>query len=127
MQDLDKYQAWVIAEEDDREVELTHTYRIKESVYNAVTQAIRSGYKLDRNRTTLGLSQLQPEAALRILNNLSHPMYTSSQQYIDHCIGDEWHNNSAHHLGHQQPQRHALASAAKDTTDRHCKPKQKIW
>ena len=126
MHQQDKDQEWEDAAEDDREVELTHTYRIKERVYNAVTQAIRAGYKLDRNRTTLGLSQLQPEAALRILSNLSHPMYTSSQQYIDHCIGDEWHN-SAQHLGHQQPQRQALASAAKDTIDRRCKPKQKIW
>ena len=127
MQDLDKYQAWVIAEEDDREVELTHTYRIKESVYNAVTHAIRSGYKLDRNRTTFGLSQLQPEAALRILSNLSHPMYTSSQQYVDHCIGDGWHADSAHHRGYQQPQHQALESTAQGPMDRHRKPKYKIW
>ena len=127
MQDLDKYQEWEDAAEDDREVELTHTYRIKERVYNAVTQAIRAGYKLDRNRTTLGLAQSQPEAALRILSNLSHPMYTSSQQYIDHCIGDGWHADSAHHLGYQQPQRQALEGTAQDPMDRHSKPKQKIW
>ena len=126
-QDLDKCQSWASTEEDGREVELTHTYRIKERVYDAVTQAIRAGYNLDRNRTTLGLSQLHPEAALRILSNLAHPMYTSPQQYIDHCIGDEWHKNSAQHLGHQQPHRHALAIAAKDTIGRHYKPKPKIW
>ena len=103
MQDQDKDQEWEDAAEEDREVELTHTYRIKERVYNAVTQAIRAGYKLDRNRTTLGLAQLQPEAALRILSNLSHPMYTSSQQYVDHCIGDGWHADSANHLGYRIP------------------------
>ena len=53
-------------------------------------------------------------------------MYTIPQQYIDHCIGDEWHKNSAQQLAHQ-PHRHALAIAAKDTIGRHYTPKPKIW
>ena len=122
-----EYQSWEISQEYGREVELTHTYRLQERVYDAVTQAIRAGYQLDRDRTTLGLSQLQPAAALRILNNLPHPMYTCSQQYIDHCIGDERHKNSAYHFGHQQRHRHALAIAAKYTTGRYHKPKLKTW
>ena len=127
MHQQDKDQEWEDAAEDDREVELTHTYRIKERVYNAVSQAIRAGYKLDRNRTTLGLSQLHPEAALSILSNLSHPMYTSSQQYVDHCIGDGWHADSAHHRGYQQPQHQVLESTAQAPMDRHRKPNYKIW
>ena len=123
---IDEGQAWVTSAEDGREVEITHTYRIKESVYDAVAQAIRAGYKLDRNRTTWGLSQLHPEAAFRIMSNLAHPMYTIPQQYIDHCIGDEWHKNSTQQQVHQ-PHRHALATSAKDSAGRLHNTKPKTW
>ena len=115
---IDEWEAWENSAEYGREVEITHTYRIKESVYEAVGQAIRAGYQLDRNRTTWGLSQLHPEAALRIMSNLAHPMYTVPQQYIDHCIGDEWHNNSTQQQAHK-PHRHARAIAAKESAGRH--------
>ena len=117
------------AAEDGREFELTHTYRIKEKVYNAVSQAIRAGYKLDHNRTTWGLSQLHPATALSILSNLSHPMYTSSQQYVDHCVDDGWHADSAHQRGYPQPQHEVLersAQASRTDQGRHRKPKYKI-
>ena len=121
-------QEWEEEAGEDREFELTHTYRIKEKVYNAVSEAIRAGHKLDHNRTTWGLSQLHPATALSILSNLSHPMYTSSQQYVDHCVGDGWHADSTHQRGHPQTQHEVQglsAQAPRTNQGRHKKPQDK--
>ena len=100
-------QEWEGDAGEDREVELTHTYstyRLQEKVYTAVVEAIRAGHKLDLNRTTWGLSQINQATALIILSNLSHPMYTSAQQYLDHCVDDEWHADFGQQRGHPTTQ-----------------------
>ena len=105
-------QEWEYAAEDGREIELTHTYRIKEKVYNAVSHAIHAGHKLDHNRTTWGLSQLHPATALHILSNLPHAMHTKAQQYVDHCVDDGWHAQSTQQHGYPQPYREVLERSA---------------
>ena len=101
-------QEWEYAADDGREIELTHTYRIKEKVYNAVSHAIHAGHKLDHYRTTWSLSQLHPATALHILSNLPHAMHTKAQQYVDHCVEDGWHAQSTQQHGYPQPYREVL-------------------
>ena len=81
-------QDWEGTAEDGPEIELTHTYRIAEKVFVAVSKTIQAGYKLDHHRTTWGLSQINISTALQILSSIPHASYTNPQQYIDRCIED---------------------------------------
>ena len=96
-------QDWEDTAEDGPEIELTHTYRIAEKGFVAVSKTIQAGYKLDHHRTTWGLSQINISTALQILSSIPHASYTNPQQYLDRCIEDAFSAQSTQQHTPPQP------------------------
>ena len=108
--------------DDDRDIVLTHIYKISKQVYKAFSHATHAGHRLDHYRATWSLSQLHPAAALRILNSLPHTMRTKAQQYVDHCVEDMWHAQNTQQHGNQQ---HYREQTPVGNSDRHKMPGHK--
>ena len=73
-------------DDEDSELELTITYRVKKKVALAVTSTIEAGYALDYHNSTRGLAQTSPSTALKILESLRTATYANPQQHLDRCI-----------------------------------------
>ena len=97
---------WERTAEEDPYLELTHTYRIAETVYKAVSATIQAGHELDHRRTTWALSQINTTAALQILSNIPYTSYIRPQQYLERRVEEACaEQNTPHHTPSQQMHR----------------------